>query len=107
MSHYAAVRLYLEESNGLFRTQSQITRNTGVTGPQLRKLANMCPQTFLGTQFGYKLVREATAGQVEDTIRVLLSRSEKIMHRARSLQRYSLERNKLARRSAVRAAVNL
>lgn len=105
MSHYAAVRLYLESSIGP-RTQAQITRDTGVSGPALRKLANSCPQTFLGTQSGYKLVRDASANEIEDTIRVLLSRAEKIMHRARSLQRYSLEKNKATRRTIARALVS-
>jgi len=105
MSHYASVRLYLESTGGYARTQSQITLHTGISGAQMRKLANSYPQTFLGTQAGYKLVRQATAGEVEDTIRVLLSRAEKIMHRARSLQRHSLERNKATRRRVMRAAI--
>lgn len=105
MSHYAAVRLYLEQSHGQYRTQFEITSTTGVTGRQMRKLANQYPQTFLGTNYGYKLVCEATATEVEDTIRVLLSRAEKIMHRARSLQCHSLERNKASRRQILIAVI--
>lgn len=102
-SKYAVVQ-FLQDSNGAPRTQSEITYFTGVDGREMRRLASQYPQTFLGTNEGYKLVRAATGEELDDTIRILLSRAEKIMHRARSLQRYTLERNKVARRALSVAA---
>lgn len=93
-----------KDYNDGWRPQGLITAATGVTGPEMRAICNDFPQTFLGSNKGYKLVREATLEEVNDTLRTLLSRSEKIMHRARSLQRYALERQKVASASARRLA---
>lgn len=102
-----AVKHYLAEAsarvgdfNNGWRPQGDITSATGVTGVVMRRMASDHPQTFLGSSKGYKLVRSASLEEVNDNIRTLLSRSEKIMHRARSLQRYSLERSKAVSRLA-------
>lgn len=98
-----SVKNYLREANSFndyWRPQGSITAATGVTGTVMRQMASEHPQTFLGSVKGYKLVREASLEEINDNIRTLLSRSEKIMHRARSLQRYSLERSKAVSRLA-------
>ena len=87
-----------------WRTAGDIKSATGVTALEMRQLCQMFPQTFLGSSRGYKPVGLATLTEVNDNIRTLLSRAEKIMHRARSLQRHSLERTKLVSASAVRIA---
>jgi hypothetical protein len=87
-----------------WRTAGSIYNVTGVTPVEMRRIANAYPQTFVSSQSGYKLAALATADEIEDSIRVLLSRAEKIMHRARSLQRLSLEKNKAARRVVRNAA---
>jgi len=79
-------------------TQRVITICTGITGPEMRKCAAAYPQTFLGSQLGYRLVVEASGDEIENNVRQLMSRAEKILHRARSLQRLTFERNKIARR---------
>ncbi len=102
-----AVMNYLRENyadyNQGWRTSGEIQDATGVTPAELRAICSDFPQTFLGSNKGYKLVRMATMEEVNDCLRTLLSRSEKIMHRARSLQRYALERSKVELR-AMRAA---
>lgn len=89
---------YAEWNNG-WRTASEIQNATGVTPAELRAICSDYPQTFLGSNKGYKLVRMASMEEVNDCLRTLLSRSEKIMHRARSLQRYALERSKVELRA--------
>lgn len=104
-----AVKSYLRQAddfNDRWRPQGSITSATGVTGVVMRQMASDHPQTFLGSSRGYKLVREASLDEINDNIRTLLSRSEKIMHRARALQRYQLERQKAVSRLARAVAVN-
>lgn len=81
-------------------TQREITNATGIGGSEMRRIANYHPQTYIGGQRGYRLVKQATGDEIENAVRCLLSRAEKIMHRARSLQRYTFERNRSARRLA-------
>lgn len=104
-----AVKTYLREAsdfNDRWRPQGNITAATGVTGVVMRQMASDHPQTFLGSTKGYKLVREASLDEINDNVRTLLSRSEKIMHRARALQRYQLERQKAVSRLARAVAAN-
>ena len=77
-----------------WRTVGSITSHTGVSARDMRALSNLYPQTFLGGNKGYKLVAMATTFEINNAVRTLLSRSESVMHRARALQRYSLERQK-------------
>ncbi len=99
---FNAVKKYLDEARG-FRCSRSIETATGVRPVTLRRMASDHPQTFVAGSCGYKLVRHATLEEINDNIRTLLSRSEKIMHRARSLQRYALERSK-ARDKLIRIA---
>lgn len=81
-----------------------IQRETGISPVDVRRCANDAPQTFVSSSEGYKLAKFCTATEIENSVRVLMSRAEKILHRARSLQRYSFERNKVQRRRIVREA---
>lgn len=83
------------ETNPSWQYSSDIFRETGIKPREVRELCQNFPQTFIGSNNGYKLVRNASSEEVEHAIQTLLSRAEKVMHRARSLQRYSLERNKV------------
>ena len=93
----------LKDYNDGWRPSGSIQSATGVTPLEMRELCQLFPQTFLGSSRGYKPVRSATLEEINDCVRTLLSRSEKIMHRARSLQRHSLERSKLMSASLRRA----
>lgn len=107
MNHLRLYRFLETFDRHNFVSSTTLQREIGIQPAQVRKLANSAPQTFVSSSYGYKLAKFCTASEIEDSIRVLLSRSEKIMHRARSLQRYSLERNKVSRRNVVRAVVNM
>ncbi len=91
------VKAFLESNRG-WQDQRAITRGTGVSGPAMRRLCQEHPQTYISSGAGYKLARHASINEINDSVRVLLSRSEKIMHRARSLQRLALERTKAGTR---------
>lgn len=106
MNHLRLYRFLESRGDGRFTSSTTIQRETGISPPEVRKLANNAPQTFVSSHEGYKLAKFCTATEIENSVRVLLSRAEKIMHRARSLQRYSFERNKVQRRRLVKEALS-
>lgn len=107
MNHLRLYRFLERHRRNDFVTSTDIQTWTGIDPATVRRLAQAAPQTFVSSSNGYKLAKFCTASEIEDSIRVLMSRAEKILHRARSLQRYSFERNKASRRNVVRAVVNM
>lgn len=107
MYNHSTLYNFLQRSAPHWVTASVIESFTGISAIEIRKCANNAPQTFISCGKGYKLARLATASEVENSLRILMSRAEKIMHRARSLQRYSLERNLSSRRRVVASVVSM
>lgn len=93
------VKNYLRSRVG-FCNSRVIATNTAVSPSEMRALCNRYPQTFISSPAGYKLIENASGDEIEENVRSLLARAEKIQHRARSLHRFSIERNKIARRLA-------
>lgn len=97
MNNSKRVQNYLEIRRDIqdgWVTSRQIQYMLGITPLQLRELCQNHSQTFLSSFKGYKLVKYASREELDAALRQLMSRSNKIMNRARSLQRYMLETNK-------------
>ena len=68
-------------------TQSTITHDTGLKGREVRAACQDYPATFLGSTDGYKLVDNAYVWEIQHGVSTLLSRAQKIIHRADHLSR--------------------
>ncbi len=90
-------------SDGNWRTAASIQLNTGYTPLDVRKTCQQYTQLCISSGEGYKLVKFATSRELSNSLRILMSRANKINKRARSLQRFMLERE----RSAIRAVTDV
>ena len=73
-------------------TQGLITDHTGVDGRVMRRLCQEQPAMFVSGRLGYKLASQASLEEIDTCLQELMSRAEKILHRARALQKRSAER---------------
>jgi hypothetical protein len=80
--------------DGKWRTAASITRLTGYTAVEIRKTCQQYTQLCISSGEGYKLLSLATNCEIDNSLRILMSRANKINKRARSLQRFSLEKRK-------------
>lgn len=106
MNHLRLYSFLQKHNRERFVSSTEIKLHIGMNPVTVRRCASYAPQTFVSSSEGYKLARYCTATEIENSIRVLMSRAEKILHRARSLQRLSFERNKVTRRTIVREALS-
>ena len=71
-----------------WRTAGQIEENTGIRPTKLRAICQKYPTAIIGSNEGYKLTRYASVAELNDSLRVLLSRSLAISTRATYLHTY-------------------
>ena len=88
-------------------TASRITEETGYSAVDIRKTCQQYTQLAISSGSGYKLMTEATSEELDNSLRILMSRANKINKRARSLQRFSLEKRKVGSRLLNSALRNL
>jgi hypothetical protein len=83
-SEYQILRDYLMKQTR-FVTQSQITADTGLSGPMTRKVCNAYPCLAVGTGLGYKLARYCSTETIQQATATLMNRSIKMLNRAQAL----------------------
>jgi len=81
---YATLRDYLMMQSR-YRTQSQITAATGLSGVRTRAVCNAYPCLAIGTTDGYKLAMYASKAEIQYAVSTLMNRSIKMLNRAQAL----------------------
>ena len=79
------MRTFLLGRPGVWTTQSEITAATNLRGTEVREICQNFPASFVSSTFGYKSVANASRGEVQHNVTVLISRSTKMLERAAAL----------------------
>ena len=66
-------------------TQPALTEWTGLSGVTVRQVCQAYPAMFVSSKEGYKLATYATTYEIQRCVSTLISRSEKMIHRAAAL----------------------
>jgi len=85
-SMYVLLREYLRgKISYVWTTAREISRDLNIAPEVVREICQHYPASFVSSTEGYKVASLATNAEIQHCVTTLISRSEKMLHRASAL----------------------